>query len=73
MADGKQEGGTENFLSWVIILIIAAICFYLIYLKFTPEFHGGLRWVRYAQLWLISLFTPDSYGYYLAFWPENEC
>jgi intracellular multiplication protein IcmP len=62
MADGKQEGGTENFLSWVIILIIAAICIYLVYLKFTPEVNGALRWVRYAQLWVISLFTPDSFS-----------
>ncbi len=66
MADGKQEGGTENFLSWVIILIIVAICLYLVYLKFTPEFHGLLRWVRYGQLWLISLFTPDSFAIKLA-------
>jgi len=61
MAENKQEGGTEVLISWVIIAIIVLICFVLIYLKFAPDFHNVVRWIRYAQLWMISLVTPESY------------
>jgi len=62
MADGKQEGGTEKLLSWIVIWIMILICFYVLYVKFTPEIHSLIRWVRYIELWFITLLTSESYA-----------
>jgi len=60
--DGKQEGSSEQLLSWVILFIIFLVCMYFVYVKFKPEVLEALRWVRYGELWLVTLFTPDSYS-----------
>ncbi len=61
MAGDKPETGSEVLLGWLILTVIILICFYVMYITFTPEIHGVLRWIRYGELWVISLFTPDSY------------
>ncbi len=61
MADGKADGMTEKFMGWGMILIIVAVCVYIMYRIWTPEILGFVRWVRYAEIWLIALLTPDSY------------
>ncbi len=66
MADGKQEGGTEQLLSWAIIFIMVLLSLYFVYRNYTPEVLGFIRWVRYAELWLITLFTTDSYNVVLS-------
>lgn len=61
MSDGKQEGGTEKMLAFAVIIIIILICCYIFYRANDTEIHGLIRWVRYAEMWLVSLVTPDSY------------
>lgn len=61
MADGKPDGGTEQFMGWAMIIVVVLVCLYLFYTLFTPEVHGFVRWIRYAEMWLISLFVSDSY------------
>lgn len=60
MADNK-EGGTEQAVGWFVLAIIILICFYVVYLQFTPQILNFLRWIRYAELSLIALFTPSDY------------
>lgn len=61
MADGKQDGMTEKFMGWGMILVIIAICFYIVYRVWTPEILGTIRWIRYVEIWLVAALTPDSY------------
>ena len=61
MADGKQDGGTEKLVGWAMILGIVVICCYILYRVWTPEILGAVRWIRYAEMWLVSVVTPDSY------------
>lgn len=44
-----------------MILAVLAVCFYIVYRFWTPEILGAMRWVRYGEIWLVSLFTADSY------------
>ncbi len=62
MSDGKQEGATEQLLSWVVINAIILISLYFVYRNYMPETLGFIRWVRYIELWLITLFTVESYS-----------
>ena len=61
MAD-KQDGMTEKFIGWAMILVIVGICVYICYRLWTPEILGFIRWIRYFEMWLITLITPDSYN-----------
>lgn len=61
MADGKADGMTEKFMGWAMILLMVAIVMYIMYRIWTPEVLSAIRWLRYGEIWLISLFTPDSY------------
>ena len=61
MADGKPDGTTEKFMGWGMILILVAVCCYIMYRIWTPEILGFLRWIRYSEMWLVTLFTPDDY------------
>lgn len=61
MADGKADGMSENFVGWAMILAVLAVCLYIVYSIWTPEVLNFVRWIRYAEIWLVSLVTPDSY------------
>lgn len=61
MADGKSDGTTEKFTGWAMILIVIGIVCFIMYTISKPEVHSFIRWLRYGEMWLISLITPDSY------------
>ncbi len=62
MSDGKQEGGTEKMLGWLMIFVVFLICCYIFYRANVPETHNIIRWIRYGEMWLVSLITSDSYA-----------
>jgi len=62
MSDGKQEDGTQKLLSWALIIVIVLIGFYLVYRVNVPETHNVIRWIRYAEMWLVSLFVSNDYA-----------
>ena len=66
MADGKADGTTEKFMGWAMILVVIAIICYIMYRIWAPEILGFVRWIRYGEIWLVALFTPDSYMVTLA-------
>lgn len=61
MADGQQSGSTEQFMGMAMILVILGVAFYVFYIMYTPEVLNALRWIRYGEMWLVSLLTPDSF------------
>lgn len=66
MADGKQDGMTERVMGWAMILVILGVVLYICYRIWTPEILSFVRWIRFGEMWLISLITPDSYNVKLA-------
>ena len=60
MAD-KQDGMTEKFTGWAMILVLVAVCLYFLYKTWTPEILGAVRWIRWGEIWLITLVTSDSF------------
>ncbi len=50
MAGDKPETGSEQLLGWLILFVIVLICFYVMYLTFTPQVHSFIRWIRYGEL-----------------------
>lgn len=62
MSGDNKEGGTEILISWSIILLIALIAIYIVYRNFMSETLNFVLWIRTAELWLITLFTPQSYN-----------
>jgi intracellular multiplication protein IcmP len=61
MADGKQDGSSEKFLGWGMILAVIGICLYFFYTAYTEPIHGAIRWIRYAEMWVVSVVTPNNY------------
>jgi intracellular multiplication protein IcmP len=61
MADGNADGGTEQMMGWAMILVILIVCLYVVYYIWTPEILNTVRWIRFSEIWLVSLVTPDSY------------
>ncbi len=62
MAGDKPETGSEQILGWLVLAVIILAVFYIFYKNFTPEIHSIIRWIRYAELSLITLFTTDNYN-----------
>lgn len=61
MADGKADGSTEKFMGWAMILVLIAICAYIVYRANTPDILNFVRWFRYGEMWLVAVLTPDSF------------
>lgn len=61
MSDGKQEDGTQKLMSWGLIILIVLIAAYFVYRANVPETHNLIRWLRYGEMWLVSLFTSNDY------------
>ncbi|MEM9470077.1 MAG: type IV secretion system protein [Pseudomonadota bacterium] len=66
MADGKPEGSSDKFMGLAIIAVFLGVCLYFIYQAYTYEIHNIVRWVRYAEMWLVTLVTPSDYEVTLA-------
>ena len=57
MADGK-DGDTlyEGMIGWGIMLIVLGVLAWLFWYYFDTEIRNVIRWIRYGQMWLVSLF-----------------
>lgn len=61
MADGKPEGAADIAMGWGILAIIMGAVAFLVWWLFSEQIADFLRWVRYSQLWLASLFVGENY------------
>lgn len=59
MAD--KPGTSEAALGWAILLVVFAGLFYLVWWKFSEQLQSMIRWIRYGEMWIASLFLPDDY------------
>lgn len=60
MAD-KNSGASEMAMGWGILLAVFGAIAYLVWWKFSEQITSFIRWLRYGEMWLISLFMPDDY------------
>jgi intracellular multiplication protein IcmP len=60
MADNKT-GASEAALGWGILAVVFGALFYLIWWYFSTEIKSGIRWIRYGEMWIVSLFVSDDF------------
>jgi len=57
----KKSAGSEVALGWGILLCVFAAIAYLIWWNFKVEIRSLIRWLRYGEMWVVSLFTESNY------------
>ncbi len=57
----EKDGSSEMIVGWIIILVIIAVILYFIYRANTIEILNFFRWVRYGEIWLITVLTPSDF------------
>jgi len=60
MSNGAVTG-SDNAVGWAILLVILLVIGYLIWYFFEFEIKSGIRWVRWAEMWVISWVLPQDY------------
>lgn len=61
MAEGKGSSGSDNAVGYAIIGVIAAALCYFIWYLFEYQIKNGIRWIRYAEMWVVDLFTGKNF------------
>ncbi len=63
MSNGQQAGDTlyEGGIGWAIMLVIFAALLALFWYYYSVEVREIIRWIRYGEMRLISLFVGDDY------------
>jgi len=57
----KKSGASEAALGWGILLCVFAALGYLVWWNFSDQIRNVVRWLRYGEMWLASLFLPSDY------------
>lgn len=60
---GQQGGDTlyESGIGWGIMLVVFAVLIWLFWLFFDDQIRDMIRWIRYAEMWLLSWFLDSDY------------
>lgn len=68
-----EQGNTshDNAIGWMILMGVAIALFALFWYYFQYDMKNIFRWIRWGEMWVISLFTGDDYAVYLNGKPEN--
>ncbi len=59
MSEGSE--GSDKALGWFIIICILLILFYIFWNYYEFRVKDAVRWVRYLEMWLPSLWTTQDY------------
>ncbi len=57
----KQEGAADVAMGWGILGIIFLAVAFLIWWFMSAEISNFIRWIRYAEIWLVSQFVSEDY------------
>ncbi len=62
-AGGQQSENTlhEGAIGWAIMLVVFAVLIWLFWYFFHAEVREMVRWIRYAEAWLVHWFLDDNY------------
>lgn len=58
----KKTGGSEAAVGWGILACVFVALGWLIWHNFNEQIRSAIRWIRYGEMWLVSLFTPSNYS-----------
>lgn len=58
----EKDGSSEMVMGWMIILAIVVIILFFLYRAYTEEILNFLRWIRYGEIWLVTLLTPSDFA-----------
>lgn len=60
---GQQGPGTghDNAIGWFILLVIFFAILWLIWWQFEYEIKHVIRWIRWSEMWLVSIFVGPDY------------
>jgi intracellular multiplication protein IcmP len=61
LADQAQNTLHENFIGWAIMLVIFAVIAWLFWFFYDTEMRNVIRWIRYGEMWVVSLVAPENY------------
>lgn len=67
MAGGGQQANDtlhDSAIGWTIMLVIFAVIIWLFWYFFHHEVREMVRWIRYAEVWVISWFLDSDYTVY---------
>lgn len=48
-------------IGWLMVSAVIGVMFYIAWMAFDTQIKGLIRWVRYAEMWVISWFVGDDY------------
>lgn len=57
----NPDNSHDNAIGLFFVALIAAGLVYLIWYFFDTEIRNAIRWIRYAEMWIISWFVSDDY------------
>ena len=64
MSGQKGEGTLyEGGIGWAIMLVILFVLVWIFWHFFQEEIRDMVRWIRYAEMWLVSWFLPSDYEF----------
>lgn len=60
---GQQQGNSlhDSGIGWVLILGVFAVLIWLFWIFFDVEIRNVIRWIRYAEMWVISIFVDNDF------------
>jgi len=61
MQGHNGKGSADSAIGWIFLFIALAAIFAIVWYFFQDQMKDALRWVRYAELWLLSFFYGDDY------------
>jgi intracellular multiplication protein IcmP len=61
---GKEEGTLyEGGIGWALMLVILLVLVWIFWHFFQVEIRDMVRWIRYAEMWIVSWFLPTDYTF----------
>lgn len=63
---GKEDGTLyEGGIGWALMLVILIVLVWIFWHFFQAEIRDMIRWIRYAEMWVISWVLPSDYEFIL--------
>lgn len=56
-----QHTGHDNAIGWLLIFVVFLALCALVWWQFEFEIKNMIRWVRFAEMWVVSLFVSSDY------------
>jgi intracellular multiplication protein IcmP len=61
LAEQKSNTGTENFVGWLMLLVVFGCLFMLFWYYNEYNVKSGIRWIRWSEMWILSWILSDNY------------